>query len=427
MAEGKSANARPNIVLVVADDMGYGDCGCFGSDYIKTPNIDTVAERGVRFSDFHSNGALCSPTRAALLTGRYQQRSGIEGVISAKNHRHVGLPFEERTFAEVLKGAGYRTALFGKWHLGYEKRFNPSKRGFDEFVGFVSGNIDYRSHIDQVGIEDWWKADELTPEDGYTTDLVTKHGLRFIEDGVREDRYRPFCLYLAHECPHYPYQGPHDDAYRTPGNPRPINGPREDKRQAYKEMMECMDAGIGKILDCVRANGIEENTLVFFFSDNGPSGPGSAGTLRGGKGTVWEGGHRVPAAACWPGTIPPGTETDATCIGMDLFPTMLAMAGVEPPPGLELDGADIMPVMTGGAPRLERDLFWRLKGKRAVRSGKWKLVLGERDAEERELFDLETDLSESENLAGDRPDLADELEKKLVAWETDVSMGEQLS
>jgi arylsulfatase A-like enzyme len=414
---------RPNIILIVADDMGYGDCGCFGSETIRTPNIDAIAERGIRFTDFHSNGAVCSPTRAALLTGRYQQRTGIEGVITAKNHRHVGLPLEETTFADLLGADGYATALFGKWHLGYEERFNPTRRGFDEFVGFVSGNIDYKSHIDQVGIEDWWRSDKLTPEDGYTTDLVTEHGVRFIE----ENKDKPFCLYLAHECPHYPYQGPNDEAYRTPGNAKPINGPREDKAQAYKEMMECMDAGIGRIVDTVAACGLEEDTLVFFFSDNGPSGPGSAGVLRGGKGNLWEGGHRVPAAACWTGTIPPGTETHTPCIGMDLFPTMLAMAGAQAPADLTLDGVDIMPVMTGQAPKLERDLFWRFKNKRAIRSGKWKLVLGEGDAETRELFDLENDLPESNNVIAEHQDLARELEEEIAAWEMEVSAEEKLS
>lgn len=417
------AKRKPNIILIVADDMGYGDCSCFGSRTIDTPNIDAIAKSGVRFTDFHSNGAVCSPTRAALLTGRYQQRTGIGGVISAANHRHVGLPLEEKTFAELLKGAGYRTALFGKWHLGYEEKFNPCRRGFDEFVGFVSGNIDYFSHIDQTGVEDWWKLDTLTPEEGYTTDLVTAHGLRFIRDNAD----KPFCLYLPHECPHYPYQGPRDKGYRTPGNGKPISGPREDKAEAYKEMMESMDAGIGRILDCVRELGLEENTLVFFFSDNGPSGPGSAGVLRGGKGTVWEGGHRVPAAACWKGMIPAGREIDTPCIGMDLFPTMLKMAGVELPTDRAIDGEDIFPVMKGEKSDLGRDLFWAQREQRAVRSGKWKLVLNGAKSKEPALFDLEMDVSESKNIIADHPELADELRQKLKKWEAEVFKGEMLS
>ena len=158
---------KPNIILILADDMGYGDAGCYGGKHLHTPAIDTLADKGLRFTDFHSNAPVCSPTRAALLTGCYQQRCGIEGVISAKNHREKGLSLENVTFADLLKTAGYRTAVFGKWHLGYEPRFNPRYQGFDEFVGFVSGNIDYHSHIDQAGVEDWWQDVELIPEEGY--------------------------------------------------------------------------------------------------------------------------------------------------------------------------------------------------------------------------------------------------------------------
>lgn len=414
---------NPNIILIVADDMGYGDCGCFGSRSIETPHIDALAREGVRFIDFHSNGAVCSPTRAALLTGRYQQRCGIEGVISAANHRHVGLPHEEVTFAELLKANGYRTAIFGKWHLGYEKQFNPSRRGFDEFNGFVSGNVDYFSHIDQVGKEDWWQCDELAPEDGYTTDLVTQHGLRFIKENCDTS----FCLYLAHECPHYPYQGPADSAYRAPGKPKPVIGPREDQAQAYKEMMESMDAGIGKVMDTVKSCGIERNTLIFFFSDNGPSGPGSAGPLRGCKGTVWEGGHRVPAAARWLGVIPAGTETTIPCIGMDLFPTMMTIAGVDLPEGVQVDGVDLMSVMTGKADTMDRTLFWRHGRQKAVRQGRWKLVVDGKDCFGIALFDLMTDLAETTDLSSTHPDVVMALQEELTAWEMDVSTGETLA
>jgi arylsulfatase A len=425
MIENKHSNRKPNIIIIVADDMGYGDCSSFGSKTINTPHIDSIASNGVRFSDFHSNGAVCSPTRAALLTGRYQQRTGIEGVISAQNHREVGLPQDERTFAELLKEKGYATAIFGKWHLGYDKKFNPTFRGFDEFVGFVSGNIDYFSHIDQMGNEDWWRSDSLQQEEGYTTDLVTDHGLRF----MNENQDKPFCMYLAHECPHYPYQGPKDKDYRTIGTGKqvPINGPREDKEAAYIEMMESMDEGIGKIIKSVQDAGIEENTLIFFFSDNGPSGPGSAGELRGGKGTMWEGGHRIPAAACWKGVIPSGIQSDTPCIGMDLFPTMMSMAGVEIPDNLTIDGKNILPVMKGELNNLDRDLYWRQRKQKAIRSGKWKLVINGANGNERELFNLDIDLAENNNIITEHTDLADELEKKIIAWEKDVAKNEMLA
>ena len=412
---------KPNIVLIVADDMGYGDCASYGGRAFATPRLDALAAQGLRFTDFHSNGAVCSPTRAALLTGRYQQRSGIEKVISAANHRHVGLPLDEKTFADLLQKAGYATAAFGKWHLGYEPRFNPTRRGFDRFRGFVSGNIDYHSHIDQVGHEDWWADAGLQPEDGYTTDLVTAHGLRFIE----EQREQPFCLYLAHECPHYPYQGPDDAAYRKPGEPGPAHGPRPDKAEAYKEMMQSMDAGIGRVADTLDRLGLSDNTLVFFFSDNGPVSPGSAGPLRGGKGSLFEGGHRVPAIARWPDTVAAGTQTDTPCMGMDLMPTFLAAAGIDAPADLHLDGADLMPLLRGDSIP-ERALFWRYDGQKAVRAGDWKLLHENAEATAR-LFNLRDDLGEEHDRAAERPDIAQDLAAQLAEWEEDVSGRPRLS
>lgn len=412
---------RPNIILIVADDMGYGDCGCFGSTEIATPNIDSIAARGIRFTDFHSNGAVCSPTRAALLTGRYQQRCGIEGVITSSKHRDVGMSLDETTFADVMAHDGYRTAIFGKWHLGYAPEFNPTQQGFDVFRGFVSGNVDYISHIDQVGKEDWWSDGRLAPEDGYTTDLVTEHGVGFITEHQEE----PFCLYLAHECPHYPYQGPTDSAYRTPGSPGNPLGPRADQMAAYVEMMACLDRGIGGIVRTVESLGLTEDTLILFFSDNGPAGPGSAGALRGGKGTLWEGGHRVPAAACWPGTIPPGTVSTAPCIGMDLFPTMLSAAGVGIPSALQLDGMDLMPLLLTGEELPERDLFWRHGAQKAVRSGRWKLI--ETEGQGAELFDLSSDIGEREDLAPLHPDTVSELKGRISLWEADVTSERRLT
>jgi arylsulfatase A-like enzyme len=198
--------SKPNIIIILADDYGYGDVGCYGSREYNTPHIDALAAGGMRFTDFHSNGVVCSPTRAALLTGRYQQRSGISGVVTAGAHRHTGMDLKEITFAEVLKAEGYVTGLFGKWHLGYAVEYNPVHQGFDEFIGYVSGNVDYHAHLDQTGKEDWWKEDELVPENGYTTDLITTHGVDFI----RRHREKPFLLYLAHQAPHYPFQGRQD-------------------------------------------------------------------------------------------------------------------------------------------------------------------------------------------------------------------------
>ena len=406
---------KPNIILILADDMGYGDAGCYGSKHLQTPAIDTLADRGLRFTDFHSNAPVCSPTRAALLTGCYQQRCGIEGVISAKNHREKGLSLENVTFADLLKTAGYRTAVFGKWHLGYEPRFNPRYQGFDEFVGFVSGNIDYHSHIDQAGVEDWWQDVELIPEEGYSTDLVTSHGLSFIQ----RHKDKPFCLYLAHECPHYPYQGPNDPADRTVGKPEPILGRRKDRTAAYKEMMESMDTSIDRIVRKINSLDLEKETFIFFCSDNGPTGPGSNGPLKGKKGSLWEGGHRVPGIAYWPSKIRPGTVTNETALTMDLLPTLASLAGLSPPTTLKLDGVDLLPLMVGEKPLSERSLFWRFKNDCAIRKGPWKLINGESQS----LFHLDDDISETTNIIRKEQERGKSLEQELMNWSRKISVG----
>jgi len=411
---------RPNIILIMADDLGYGDIGCYGSPKIRTPNIDALAKGGMKFTDYHSNGAVCSPTRAALLTGRYQQRSGIEGVIYAKGPtRRTGLALEETTFAELLKTNGYATGIFGKWHLGYNVEFNPARQGFDEFRGYVSGNVDYHSHIDGAGFDDWWKNLEKVPEDGYCTDLITKHGIDFIE----RHKDKPFCLYLPHEAPHYPYQRREDPPERLPDGKKGKQAKGEKIAQAYKEMVEVMDEGIGKIVETVRRLGLERKTFIFFCSDNGATKNGSNGSLAGYKGSLWEGGHRLPAIAYWPGKIPPETVTSQIVLGMDLFPTMLSIAGANLPSGLKLDGVDLTGMLTKNKNLPERTLFWRYRKQKAVRKGRWKLLV--QDNKER-LYDLDDDLGENINLAGTRPNMVRMLQNELAAWEREVSAGVEL-
>ena len=416
--------AKANIIMIMADDLGYGDIGCYGNTTIKTPNLDTLAAGGMKFTDFHSNGAVCSPTRAALLTGRYQQRCGIEGVIYAKGStRETGIALRETTFAEILKSTGYKTAVFGKWHLGYNVKFNPTKQGFDEFRGYVSGNVDYHSHIDGAGIEDWWKNDEKVPEEGYCTDLITQHAVRFIE----ENRNRQFCLYVPHESPHYPYQGRQDKADRVVGNPQPMLGSRENRAKAYKEMIEAMDDGVGEIIRTVKRLGLERMTFIFFCSDNGATGPGSNAPLRGKKGTLWEGGHRVPAIAYYPGKIKPGTVTHETAMTMDIFPTMVAAAGTTIPEGLKFDGVNLFPILFEGKPLPDRTLFWRRRGQKAVRKGPWKLVITKAKRKKKEsaieLFNLKTDIGEQTNLKDIYPDKTRELTAELAKWEEEVTAG----
>ncbi|MFW5802711.1 MAG: sulfatase-like hydrolase/transferase [Verrucomicrobiota bacterium] len=412
---------HPNIILIMADDLGYGDLGCFGSDRIRTPNIDALAGRGVAFTDFHSNGAVCTPTRAALLTGCYQQRSGLEGVIYVGGPtRRTGLdPNETYSLAHALREAGYTTALYGKWHLGYRTEFNPVHHGFDQFRGYVSGNVDYHSHVDNSGVADWWDGLEQVEEDGYVTDLVNRHAADFIEEHQNE----PFFLYVAHEAPHFPYQGRKDPPERFVGGKPPKDfdpwGSRPDRQAAYQEMIEAMDEGIGWIVDKLHECGLEDSTLVVFCSDNGAMDKfGSNGALRGEKGDVYEGGHRVPAIAALPGRIDPGVVSRETVMTMDLLPTFLTLADSKTECPQPLDGIDISPALFEQRPLPVRDLFWRYGVKAAIRRGQWKLV---RTADTGcELFDLDSDIAESRDLSTEQPALAQQLAQALADWERDV-------
>ncbi len=406
----------PNIVIILADDLGYGDLSCYGNKQIYTPHLDAMAAGGVRFTDFHSSCSVCSPTRAGLLTGRYQQRCGITEVVTVRR-RDKGMPLEEITFAEVFKQAGYKTGIFGKWHLGYLPKFNPVHQGFDQFHGYLSGNVDYISHIDQAGVYDWWHNLEQVEEEGYTTHLITQHAVDFIE----ANHQSPFCLYIAHEAPHYPYQGPEDKADRTVGGDFPNRGSREDADQAYKTMIEEMDAGIGKVIQKLRQLDIEQNTFVFFFSDNGATKVGSNDPLRGYKGSLLEGGHRVPAIAYWPGVIPPGRTCNQAVICMNIFPTILSAANVSKPQNLKLDGVDLSPFLYQNKPIEKRTLFWLFKNQKAVRRGPWKLWVRQQNEKEKiELYNLDNDLAETTDISSQHKEIVQSLLNALAEWARDV-------
>lgn len=413
--EERSSNPPPNILLIMADDLGYHGLSCYGSEKVHTPNLDKLAANGLRFTDFHSNGLVCSPTRAALMTGKYQQRTGIEGVITAAGHRDVGLGLEEVTMAEALKENGYQTGIFGKWHLGYDPRFFPHQQGFDEFIGFVSGNIDYHSHIDQTGVYDWWQKSDSIFEKGYSTDLITEHAIEFIE----KNKNKAFFLYVAHEAPHYPYQNRTDEAIRTVGGKFPTQGRREDEDQAYVEMTEIMDEGVGKIMERLQELKLEDNTLVVFISDNG--GPSKINgvnfPLKGGKASVWEGGHRVPAIINWKGKIQ-AREVKDVATTIDLMPFFLSLAGGKEKYQGQLDGVDISDLILNNEPLPERAVFWRAGNQKAVRRGDWKYV--SLNAEEEFLFNLANDISEENNLIEQYPEKALAFRRLLADWEAEV-------
>jgi arylsulfatase A-like enzyme len=296
--------------------------------------------------------------------------------------------------------------------VGYDVKFNPTKQGFDEFHGFVSGNVDYQSHIDQVGMEDWWINDKLDDEKGYTTHLITNHALRFIE--TNQDN--PFCLYLPHETPHYPFQGPNDPPDRQPGKPNPISGSREDRENAYREMILEMDKGIGKIREKLREYGLDKNTFLFLCSDNGPGRMGSSGGLRGRKGSLWEGGHRVPAIAVWPGKIQSGSKTDAVAMTMDLFPTMLSLTGSKIEHNIQFDGIDLSGLLFEREQLPDRSLFWKHGKSYAIRKGQWKLMDGQ-------LFNLKDDPGEKNDLADTYPEMVQKFQSEYFNWDKEVTSG----
>nr|WKN37000.1 sulfatase-like hydrolase/transferase [Tunicatimonas sp. TK19036] len=402
----ETASPPPNFVIIMADDLGYGDL-----DAYQTPHLDSLAKAGLKFTDFHSNGAVCTPTRAALLTGKYQQRVGMEGVIYVRGEtRETGLDTTQVTFAELLRQAGYATGMVGKWHLGYHPEYNPVNQGFDFFRGYVSGNIDYHSHYDNAGIYDWWDGVDTIQEEGYVTDLLTQHANTFLEEHQQE----PFCLYIAHEAPHWPYQGRNDPADRFPDTNFNALGSREDRRGAYQEMVEVMDESVGSVLSTLKRLNLSQNTLVFFCSDNGGvDSLGNNGFLRGHKTQLWEGGHRVPAIAYWPGMIDAGT-TNATIVSVDILPTLLSLANSQLPKNFVTDGVDFSKLLTEGQTPETRTIFWRYRDQWAARQGDWKLLVQQ---DSTYLFNLAQDISEQHNLTATEPERVKSLMDTLQNWE----------
>ena len=428
---GLSSRSRestaPNFVLILADDLGYGDIGCYGNAKNKTPHLDRLAREGIRFTDFHANGPMCSPTRAALLTGQYQSRFGkvFEGPLSAKTDTHVGLPPQVTTLPEMLKSAGYATGMFGKWHLGYQAPHLPTHHGFDEFRGLLTGDGDHHSHISRSGDEDWWHNEQIEMETGYSVDLLTQHSIDF----MTRNRRRPFFLYVAHLAIHFPWQGPGEKAHRAKGrdywNLSKL-GPHDEGQvgPVVRQMVEALDASVGRLMAALKQLGLEDNTFVFFASDNGgylDYGGRYAGEIssnapcRGQKGDLFEGGHRVPAIAWWPGRIAPSV-THETALTMDLLPTYAELAGAAPIEGL--DGATLAPLLLDNMPIPKRDVFWRKDEDWAVRRGPWKLV---GSGSQMQLFNLDDDISESQDRATQHPTLVRDLLAAFREWEQDIS------
>ena len=416
----------PNIILIVSDDMGYADIGVHGSRDIPTPNIDALARGGIRFTNAYVSGPYCSPTRAGLLTGRYQQRFGHEFNPDGRSGmRHVlGLPRSEVTMADYFRKAGYRTALFGKWHLGLGDDFHPMSRGFDEFFGFLDG---HHSYIDPqlAGPDPVLDGRKPVDKTEYLTDVFTDRAVDFIQ----RQKSQPFFLYLAYNAVHTPMQAPEKYLSRFAHIADPT-------RRTYAAMLSAMDDGIGRTLASVRNAGLEENTLIIFFNDNG--GPTMQGTtingsintpLRGSKRQTWEGGIRVPFIISWKGKLAAGKTDSRPIIQLDVLPTALAAAGIKAKLEPSLDGIDLLPFLTGrrsGAPH--KALYWRLGENMAIREGDWKLVkavegrLFGADTEGAgyltgvELYNLSTDIGETKNLASENPKKVKQLLNRWKLW-----------
>lgn len=397
-----AAQTKPNIVIILADDLGYGDLTCYGSS-IQTPNIDRLANEGMRFTDFHSNGSVCSPTRCALMTGRYQQRAGIAGLVRGDN----GMSPDEFTIAEAMKSSGCLTGMFGKWHLGELPKCNPVKQGFDEYKGALGGRIDYFTHqaAGKPHNLDWWNGVEPLEEQGYSTTLIADHSIDFIQ----RSKSKPFFLYVAFNAPHTPLQSPDAMDGKDP--------------EAYRKVVEWMDKETGRILAAIKEEGLADNTFVFFFSDNGGH-EGIQGCsnkpLRGFKGSFWEGGHREPAIARWPGHVPAGTATDQTAAGMDLMPTVMELTGATLPADCRLDGISLVSLLLQERPLPPRKLFWAQGKDWAMRDGPWKL-LHERDTIY--LFDLGKDLGEQHDLSAQFSERVKTMSQDFQAWAKDVGAG----
>lgn len=411
-----AASARPHVIFILADDLGYGDLGCYGCDDIRTPNLDTLASEGVRFTDFYANAAICSPTRAAFLTGRYQQRIDLEDALYYQEMGR-GLPLGGKTLADSLKEAGYATALAGKWHLGYDAGRRPNQQGFDRFFGLLGGNHHYFKHMDRIGAPDLFQDEKPIERAGYSTDLISDEAIRFLRELTPR---KPTFLFLSYNAPHFPFQGPDDRG--KPVQPQKKNWQQGD-RPTYVAMVESMDAGIGRVLAEVDRLGLRDQTLVVFTSDNGGDIHSRNAPMRDHKGSLWEGGTRVPCIARLPEVLPAGKETRQAGITMDWSATIRRMAGLPKDEALE-DGIDLLPMMTGRKPVVERTLFWRrIRGPvrrktpegRAVRRGKWKLV--EPPDGEPFLCDLEADVSETRNLITGHSRIAWELKGLLDDWE----------
>jgi arylsulfatase A-like enzyme len=423
-SQGAAATERPNIVLILADDLGYGDIGCFGAAQYRTPNLDRLAAEGARLTSHYVCAPVCSPSRAGLLTGRYPQRTGVTGVLRDQDDQ-TGLALGEQTVADLFSRAGYETFLIGKWHLGVPPEYWPRRRGFQYFYGFLSGSIDYNTHLSlgggAKGRRATYRNEMRIEEEGYLPDLLHQEAVRVIE----QRRPRPFFLFLSHPLPHTPLQAPD----RWVSGYRHLGG----KKAIYAGMIACLDDGVGQVMRALDRMRLREQTMVVFFSDNGASklamhadvrDAASNGPFRGGKYELTDGGLRSPCMVRWPRRVPAGASIDTPVTNLDWLPTFRDAAGIAEAATHPLDGVSLLPLLTARKPPAERTLFWTFEDQLvrtprswAARTGPWKyLRVGDKEM----LFDVQLDPGESKDLSALHPELVTRFRSRILAWQDAV-------
>ena len=407
----------PNILFILADDLGYADLSCYGRRDFTTPNIDRIAADGMRFTQAYANSAVCTASRVALITGRYKYRLavGLEEPLASRETRDVGLPPEHPTLPSILKKAGYQSALIGKWHLGRLPDFGPLQSGYDHFYGFRAGVLDYFTHKygpPSSDTEDLWEDDVKICHTGYLTDLLGNRAVDVVNAYAKSGQ--PFLVSLHFNAPHWPWEAPGDEAESQ----RLTNLFHFDggTQRTYRRMIQQMDLQVGRVLQALDANGIAENTIVVFTSDNGGERYSDTWPFTGRKTELLEGGLRIPAVIRWPARIAPGSVSDQVMISMDWLPTLLAAAGTAPDPAYPSDGVNLLPWLGQGAASVSRKLFWRYKyaDQQAARDGDWKYL---KILDNTFLFDVVQDPMERANLKDRHRDVYDHLETQWNEWD----------
>jgi arylsulfatase A-like enzyme len=407
-------NTRPNIIYIMADDLGYADLSCYGRKDYQTPNLDKLCSQGVKFTNAYATAPVCTPTRVAFFTGRYPARLTVglyEPIAEGHKDSLVGLSAQTPSIATLLKQAGYETYLVGKWHLGYQPEYAPNKNGFDYFFGFKTGATDYISHTAFKGEPDLYENDILVEKNGYLTDILGEKAIEVI----KQQHKKPFFLALMFNAPHWPWQAPGD---KPAGNGTNGEWPKGGSPQVYAAMMKSLDDAVGRIVKTIDDLHLSSNTVIIFTSDNGGEKFSDNGIYKGGKMQLWEGGIREPAFVRWSGKLKENSETNQVVTTMDWTATILALAGARTDKNFPLDGIDLVPVLTGKKAAVSRTLYWRIFQRRqhaAVRDGNWKWLRDETGEEY--LFDLSKDPSEKNNIKEKFPETFLKLKNKYGAWE----------